>query len=40
MSLPMIYDQMREDGAKQLGFLQAIIKDVASDIMKTLVLLK
>jgi len=40
MSLPIIYDQMREDCAKQLGLLQAVIKDLASDIMKTLVLLQ
>lgn len=31
---------MREDGAKQLGLLQAVIKDLASDIMKILVLLQ
>lgn len=40
MSLSIIYDQIREDGTKQLGLLQAVIKDLASDFMKILVLLK
>lgn len=39
-ALAYINDQMREDSAKQLGLLQAVITDLASDIMKTLVLLK
>lgn len=40
MSSSIMYDQMREDGIKQLGLLQAVIKDLASDFYENTCFIK